>query len=108
MKGMTKQMKDRMDKVEKDVLGKAKRSKHRKQQAVVPDWQFRGWMHGRVYTGLAELKRIGCCPAHYQGPRLGGVRPVEKRAAKIQKDYEDKMKKLDAVADAGLHHPRGR
>ena len=82
--------------------GQAK-TQHRKRQAVVPDFRFRGKVNG-----LAELKRIGCCPSHYPGSVLGGVRPVEKRASAIQGEYEAKMRKMDGVADRGLHHPRER
>ena len=59
--------------------------KERKQQGLVPDFQ--------IDEGLAELKIIGCCPAHYPG--TGGVRPVERRAAQIQKEYEDKLRDVD-------------
>ena len=44
-------------------------------------------------------------------PRIrpgGGVRLVEKRASAIQGEYEAKMRKMDGVADRGLHHPRER
>ena len=69
---------------------------------MVPDFRFNG-----MVNALAELKRIGCCASHYPG-QVSSVRPVEKRASEIQGEYETKMRKLDAVADAGLHHPRQR
>ena len=35
------------------------------------------------------------------------MKPVKKRASTIHKEYEDKMRKVDKVADAGLHSPKG-
>ena len=74
----------------------------RKRSGMVPDFQIRE-------KGLAELKFIGATPDHYpaKGSLQRRVAPVEKRAAKLQKEYEDKARAVDGPEGKVLAKLRG-
>jgi hypothetical protein len=85
----------------KDAFLAMKSDRH---PGMVPDLRFDGLNDalgdgGGPVAGtqrLGEIKRINCCPSNYsprvlQGRQLG----VDRRAGKLQREYEDKALKMD-------------
>ena len=67
----------------------------RKRQGLVPDFRLEmpSTMGGTEYR-LAELKAISCCDTWYK-PSASNTRATDKRAKRLQMEYQGKAKKVD-------------